>query len=195
MSNDLMRPEHILPFSVTIEIYGIEDNVIMNVRLVGMSCHYECVFVFEKSACEFITQSVCLFGSDLARREALADLIGEYIAFILSARIDFILCFRKFKFRVCRVIITFIRCDEFIIPGFFGIDRVIYSARYCRSDCFARTPVHCDNSCGCHYISLSASVSFERISLTAFHIFSSSAFTEPSADSETGAPEFALAAS
>lgn len=146
-----MRAEHILPFSVTVKIYGIEGNMIMNVRLVCMSCHYESVFAFEQPVRESVTQSVCLFGSNFARCKALADLIGEYIAFILSSRIDFILRFRKFKLRVCRVIITLIRCDKFIISGFIRIDRVIDSARYCRSDAFAQTFMHCDNSCGCFY--------------------------------------------
>ena len=62
-----------------------ENDVIMNVRLVCMSCNDKGILPLCETHSELLANLICFLRSDLTWFEGLPDLVGDHIAFLLSA--------------------------------------------------------------------------------------------------------------
>lgn len=59
--------------------------MIMNVRLVCMSCNDKGMLTLSETHNELLTNLICFLRSDLTWFEGLPDLVGDHIAFLLPA--------------------------------------------------------------------------------------------------------------
>ena len=70
---------------------GIEDDVIVDMRPVGVGGNDKGVFAFREAHPQLIADTVGLLRRDLARFEGLAYLVGDDIMFLAAARHVFVL--------------------------------------------------------------------------------------------------------
>ena len=70
---------------------GIEDDVIVDMRPVGVGSNDKGVLAFGEAHPQLITDTVGLLRRDLARFEGLAYLVGDDIMLLAAARHVFIL--------------------------------------------------------------------------------------------------------
>ena len=65
--------------SVTVQIYGTPNDVIMDMRFINMGADYKGMVAFGESLCKFYSQPVGFFRRNFTGQERLAHMIGNYI--------------------------------------------------------------------------------------------------------------------
>ena len=114
------KPE-IPELPVTLQIGGIEYDVVMNMCPVHMSCHNKCVLPFCESHAGFISDFICFLRCDFSRFEGLADLICNHISLRLPPCLMQIFLFYMSKFQINQLRIALIRRDIFSLIRFFSV--------------------------------------------------------------------------
>ena len=77
--------EEIFEFVLPVYGRGVPDDVIVYMSFVYVSGDNESVPAFQKAACQFISDSVCLLLCNLSGLEGLTNLVGDHIVVLRPA--------------------------------------------------------------------------------------------------------------
>ena len=145
------KPE-IPELPVTFQIGGIENDMVMNMCPVHMSCNNKCVLSFCESHAGFISDFVCFLRCNLSRLEGLADLICNHISLRLPPCLMQIFLFCLSKFQINKLRITLIRRNIFSLIRFFSIHGIIGPVFQTPHHTPAFILVHCYQFCCRHLL-------------------------------------------
>ena len=109
-------------FTLAVQRSGIENDMIMDVGTVCVSCYQKSVFSFGEPQPQFIANPVGFLRCNLTRFEGLTNLIGNHIILLPPAGDVEILSLSQKKFLVSRHGITFISAHQF---AFFRLSRIL----------------------------------------------------------------------
>ncbi len=62
--------------SASVEIYIVQNYVVVEVIFINMNCQHILIFVIEKCLAKLLTDKQCTFGSDLSRGKRLYYVLG-----------------------------------------------------------------------------------------------------------------------
>lgn len=125
--------EEILELALAVERCRIVDDVIVDVRAVGMRADEECVAALGEPHGEFVADPVSLLRRDLARLEGLTDLIGDDIAVSLAVP-SCIDSLGQFEFSRRRTRIALVGGDELPVLCLVRILRIVDPVREALQD-------------------------------------------------------------
>lgn len=143
------RVEKVAELPLAVQRGRAENNVIMDVRLVGMRTYDEWVAPFQEAIGQLITDLICFLRRDFAGLEGLPDLIGDHIVLLLPAGEDLIFSFCQKKLVFHRARITCIGRNQLLLICLFRIHSISGTVMQALCQCLPFVQVHRDDSCGC----------------------------------------------
>lgn len=146
---DSRKPE-VTKLPITIQIGRIENDMVMNMSPIHMSCNDKSVFSFCESHSSFIPDLICFFRCDLSRFERLADLIGDHLMLLPPTGDLLILTLGQHKLLVHGHRVTLIAGDQFTLFGLFRILCIIRSVAQTLGNGFSLVHMQGNESCCCH---------------------------------------------
>ena len=144
--------EEVAEFALMVQRDGIPNDVIMNVRLVGMGADDEGIPALQKAAGQLVADPVSLLRRDLSRLEGLPDLVGDHVAFLLSSGKDTVLPLRQQELALHGLHIALIRGNQLALLRLARIHRVGRPVMQALRQRLAFVLVHRDNSCCCEKV-------------------------------------------
>ena len=121
-TNQIAQPLHrkgrkpeIFEFPGSIQGSGIINNVVVDVRPVGVGSNDKSVFALQKTLGELVADAVGFLRRDLPRLEGLPHLISDYIAFLAAPGGLLIQPFRQQKFFIHGQRAALVAADQFAL--------------------------------------------------------------------------------
>ena len=137
-------------FTLAVERSGIENDMIMDVGTVCVSCYQKSVFSFGEAHSQLVANPIGFLRCDFTRFERLTNLVSNHIILLPSAGDMEILPLSQKKFLVCRHRITFIASDQFAFFRLFRILCIISPVTQTLCNGFPFVDMQCNQSCCRH---------------------------------------------
>ena len=153
-SSDCYSGSYEIPeLPVTIQVNRTDDNVIVNVGLVGMRSNYEGMLPLREPPGQFLAQTICLLWCDFSRDERLTKMIADHIVpFSPSPGFLIILCFCLCELCLCHERITGVSGHQFSAFCFIRIFHITEDLLKGAMNFSASPSVECNEGCGCDEI-------------------------------------------
>lgn len=126
---------------------GIINNVVVDVRPVGVGGNDKSVLALQKTFGKLVADAVGFFRRNLTRLEGLPHLISDNIAFLPAPSHQLILAFGEHKFFVCGQWAALIAADQLSLVRFVRILRIVCAAFQAGRNRLALVFVQRDQTC------------------------------------------------
>jgi hypothetical protein len=128
------RTEEVHELVRAVERRAVKDNMVVDVCLIDVRTYNESVFAFRKREDELPPDFVGFLRRDFPRLEALSDVVGKHVRFVLTApghKLVFV--FGEHKLFIGGAAVALVRSDE---PAAVSFLRILNIVDYVR-DCFS----------------------------------------------------------
>ena len=142
------KPE-IFEFPGSVQGSGIINNVVVDVRSVGVGSNDKSVLALQKTLGKLVTDAVGFLRRDPPRLEGLPHLISDYIAFLAAPGGLLIQPFRQQKFFIHGQRAALVAADQFALLGLVRVLDIAGMVMQTRPDGFALVFPHGDQPCCC----------------------------------------------
>ena len=144
------RVMEVTKFTLAVQRSGIENDMIMDMGTVCVSCYQKSVFSFGEPLPQLVANPVGFLRCNLPRFEGLANLIGNHIVLLSSAGDMEILPLSQKELLVCRHGIAFIAGHQFAFFRLFRILCIISPVTQTLCNGFPFVDMQCNQSCCRH---------------------------------------------